>query len=153
MIASNRSGKRPGTPSSQRFTPTRPGHSKGFQGAQSTGVGLAHTEENLPAHTPDAAGGRPRRSRPLDQLQSCHEEVATPQATLPGDRRLLPQAGGGCPTTAWAMRLRPAGFPPRGEGVLDKYRDYYQFHQQRVAELKQQEANFTEAQKGLWTLF
>ena len=36
---------------------------------------------------------------------------------------------------------------------LDKYRDYYQFHQQRVAELKQQEANFTEAQKGIWSLF
>ncbi|MGL4507448.1 MAG: methyl-accepting chemotaxis protein, partial [Aeromonas sobria] len=34
-----------------------------------------------------------------------------------------------------------------------KYQDYYQFHLQRVAEVKQQAALFTETQRSLWQLF
>lgn len=91
----------------------------------------------------------------LDQLQSfANEEVATPQDQLPGDRRLLlKQVGDAYNSLSNALSaLRDfliSGDPEYGT----KYQDYYQFHQQRVAELKQQQANFSEAQKSLWSLF
>ena len=139
----------------QRFTPDLTRALKDFKGAQSQVWALAHTEENLPAHTLMLLEAGPLAESALDQLQSfANEEVATPQATLPGDRRLLLKQVGDAYNSLGNALSALRDFLISGEKeYLDKYRDYYQFHQQRVAELKQQEANFTEAQKGLWTLF
>lgn len=74
----------------QRFAPDLTRALKDFKGAQSQVWALAHTEENLPAHTLMLLEAGPLAESALDQLQSfANEEVATPQATLPGDRRLL----------------------------------------------------------------
>ncbi|WP_221365790.1 methyl-accepting chemotaxis protein [Aeromonas caviae] len=139
----------------QRFTPDLTRALKDFKGAQSQVWALAHTEENLPAHTLMLLEAGPLAESALDQLQSfANEEVATPQATLPGDRRLLLKQVGDAYNSLGNALSALRDFLISGEKeYLDKYRDYYQFHQQRVAELKQQEVNFTEAQKGLWTLF
>ncbi|AXB01359.1 MULTISPECIES: methyl-accepting chemotaxis protein [Aeromonas] len=139
----------------QRFTPDLTRALKDFKGAQSQVWALAHTEENLPAHTLMLLEAGPLAESALDQLQSfANEEVATPQVTLPGDRRLLLKQVGDAYNSLGNALSALRDFLISGEKeYLDKYRDYYQFHQQRVAELKQQEANFTEAQKGLWTLF
>jgi len=129
----------------QQFTPALAQSLKAFKGHQEQVWAIAHTEENLPAHTEAA----------LDQLQSfANEEVATPQDQLPGDRRLLlKQVGDAYNSLSNALSaLRDfliSGDPEYGI----KYQDYYQFHQQRVAELKQQQASFSEAQKSLWSLF
>ena len=128
---------------------------KTFKGAQEKVWALAHTEENLPAHSLMLLEAGPLAEAALDQLQSiANEEVATPQAQLPGDRRLLLKLVGdaynGLANALSALR----DFLISGDQeYLEKYQGYYQFHLQRVAELKQQQANFTEAQKGLWTLF
>ena len=117
VIASSRSGKMPNAIDRQRFTPDLTRALQGFQGGTVTGVGPgSHRREPARPH-PDAAGGRPLAESALDQLQSfANEEVATPQATLPGDRRLLLKQVG-MPTTAWAMRSPPCRISSsRGEG-------------------------------------
>jgi len=139
----------------QQFTPALAQSLKAFKGHQEQVWAIAHTEENLPAHTLMLLEAGPLAEAALDQLQSfANEEVATPQDQLPGDRRLLlKQVGDAYNSLSNALSaLRDfliSGDPEYGT----KYQDYYQFHQQRVAELKQQQANFSEAQKSLWSLF
>ncbi|MDM5103165.1 methyl-accepting chemotaxis protein [Aeromonas salmonicida] len=139
----------------QQFTPALAQSLKAFKGRQEQVWVIAHTEENLPAHTLMLLEAGPLAEAALDQLQSfANEEVATPQDQLPGDRRLLlKQVGDAYNSLSNALSaLRDfliSGDPEYGT----KYQDYYQFHQQRVAELKQQQANFSEAQKSLWSLF
>ncbi|MUG28449.1 methyl-accepting chemotaxis protein [Aeromonas salmonicida] len=139
----------------QQFTPALAQSLKAFKGRQEHVWTIAHTEENLPAHTLMLLEAGPLAEAALDQLQSfANEEVATPQDQLPGDRRLLlKQVGDAYNSLSNALSaLRDfliSGDPEYGT----KYQDYYQFHQQRVAELKQQQANFSEAQKSLWSLF
>ncbi|UUI61936.1 methyl-accepting chemotaxis protein [Aeromonas salmonicida] len=139
----------------QQFTPALAQSLKAFKGRQEQVWAIAHTEENLPAHTLMLLEAGPLAEAALDQLQSfTNEEVATPQDQLPGDRRLLlKQVGDAYNSLSNALSaLRDfliSGDPEYGT----KYQDYYQFHQQRVAELKQQQANFSEAQKSLWSLF
>ncbi|MDR7020853.1 methyl-accepting chemotaxis protein [Aeromonas salmonicida] len=139
----------------QQFTPALAQSLKAFKGRQEQAWAIAHTEENLPAHTLMLLEAGPLAEAALDQLQSfANEEVATPQDQLPGDRRLLlKQVGDAYNSLSNALSaLRDfliSGDPEYGT----KYQDYYQFHQQRVAELKQQQAHFSEAQKSLWLLF
>ncbi|CAJ1834887.1 methyl-accepting chemotaxis protein [Aeromonas salmonicida] len=139
----------------QQFTPALAQSLKAFKGRQEQVWAIAHTEENLPAHTLMLLEAGPLAEAALDQLQSfANEEVATPQDQLPGDRRLLlKQVGDAYNSLSNALSaLRDfliSGDPEYGT----KYQDYYQFHQQRVAELKQQQAHFSEAQKSLWSLF
>ncbi|WP_426009905.1 methyl-accepting chemotaxis protein [Aeromonas salmonicida] len=139
----------------QQFTPALAQSLKAFKGRQEQAWAIAHTEENLPAHTLMLLEAGPLAEAALDQLQSfANEEVATPQDQLPGDRRLLlKQVGDAYNSLSNALSaLRDfliSGDPEYGT----KYQDYYQFHQQRVAELKQQQAHFSEAQKSLWSLF
>ena len=139
----------------QGFTPALSRALKSFKGAQEKVWALAHTEDNLPAHTLMLLEAGPLAEAALDQLQSiANEEVATPQMTLPGDRRLLlKQVGDAYNGLANALSALRDFLISGDKEYRDKYQDYYQFHLQRVAELKQQQANFTEAQKGLWTLF
>ncbi|ARW83494.1 methyl-accepting chemotaxis protein [Aeromonas salmonicida] len=139
----------------QQFTPALAQSLKAFKGRQEQVWAIAHTEENLPAHTLMLLEAGPLAEAALDQLQSfANEEVATPQDQLPGDRRLLlKQVGDAYNSLSNALSaLRDfliSGDPEYGT----KYQDYYQFHQQRVAELKQQQANFSEAQRSLLSLF
>lgn len=128
---------------------------KGFKAQQQRVWALAHREDNLPAHRLMLLEAGPLAEAALDQLQSfANEEVATPQDLLPGDRRLLlKQVGDAYNGLANALSALRDFLISGEKEYLDKYRDYYQFHQQRVAELKQQQTHFTEAQKGLWTLF
>ncbi|MEG0008865.1 MAG: methyl-accepting chemotaxis protein [Aeromonas sp.] len=139
----------------QSLTPALSKSLKGFKGEQEKVWALAHTEENLPAHSLMLLEAGPLAEAALDQLQSfANEEVATPQAELPGDRRLLlKQVGDAYNSLANALSALRDFLISGDKEYLGKYQDYYQFHQQRVAELKQQQANFTEAQKGLWALF
>jgi len=139
----------------QGFTPALSRALKSFKGAQEKVWALAHTEDNLPAHTLMLLEAGPLAEAALDQLQSiANEEVATPQEALPGDRRLLlKQVGDAYNGLANALSALRDFLISGDKEYRDKYQDYYQFHLQRVAELKQQQANFTEAQKGLWTLF
>ncbi|MDI3430759.1 methyl-accepting chemotaxis protein [Aeromonas sp. V90_14] len=139
----------------QQFTAELARSLKAFKTSQQKVWDIAHTDENLPAHTLMLQEAGPLAESALDQLQSfANEEVATPQDQLPGDRRLLLKQVGdaynGLSNALSALRdFLISGDPD----YRTKYQDYYQFHQQRVAELKQQEANFTEAQKGIWSLF
>ncbi|MBC6486830.1 methyl-accepting chemotaxis protein [Aeromonas hydrophila] len=139
----------------QQFTAELTRSLKAFKTSQQKVWDIAHTDENLPAHTLMLQEAGPLAESALDQLQSfANEEVATPQDQLPGDRRLLLKQVGdaynGLSNALSALRdFLISGDPD----YRTKYQDYYQFHQQRVAELKQQEANFTEAQKGIWLLF
>lgn len=139
----------------QTFSPALAQSLKTFKSQQEKVWTLAHREENLPAHSLMLLEAGPLAEAALDQLQSfANEEVATPQAQLPGDRRLLlKQVGDAYNSLANALSaLRD--FLISGEPEYQaKYQDYYQFHLQRVAELKQQQAQFTEAQQGLWALF
>ncbi|MFC5706492.1 HAMP domain-containing methyl-accepting chemotaxis protein [Aeromonas eucrenophila] len=139
----------------QTFTPALTQSLKAFKGAQEKVWAIAHTEENLPAHSLMLLEAGPLAEAALDQLQSfANEEVATSQAELPGDRRLLlKQVGDAYNGLANALSALRDFLISGDKEYRDKYQDYYQFHLQRVAELKQQEANFTEAQKGLWALF
>lgn len=139
----------------QPFTPALAQSLKAFKGNQEKVWAIAHTEENLPAHTLMLLEAGPLAESALDQLQSfANEEVATPQDQLPGDRRLLLKQVGdaynGLSNALSALRDFLISGDPE---YRTKYQDYYQFHQQRVAEVKQQQANFTEAEKGLWSLF
>ncbi|QKF98483.1 methyl-accepting chemotaxis protein [Aeromonas hydrophila] len=139
----------------QQFTTELARSLKAFKTSQQKVWDIAQTDENLPAHTLMLQEAGPLAESALDQLQSfANEEVATPQDQLPGDRRLLLKQVGdaynGLSNALSALRdFLISGDPD----YRTKYQDYYQFHQQRVAELKQQEANFTEAQKGIWSLF
>ncbi|CAD7517191.1 methyl-accepting chemotaxis protein [Aeromonas hydrophila] len=139
----------------QQFTAELTRSLKAFKTSQQKVWDIAHTDENLPAHTLMLQEAGPLAESALDQLQSfANEEVATPQDQLPGDRRLLLKQVGdaynGLSNALSALRdFLISGDPD----YRTKYQDYYQFHQQRVAELKQQEANFTESQKGIWSLF
>ncbi|UXB13312.1 methyl-accepting chemotaxis protein [Aeromonas dhakensis] len=139
----------------QQFTAELARSLKAFKTSQQKVWDIAQTDENLPAHTLMLQEAGPLAESALDQLQSfANEEVATPQDQLPGDRRLLLKQVGdaysGLSNALSALRdFLISGDPD----YRTKYQDYYQFHQQRVAELKQQEANFTEAQKGIWSLF
>ncbi|MCH7371867.1 methyl-accepting chemotaxis protein [Aeromonas sp. MR16] len=139
----------------QAFTPALTQSLKAFKGAQEKVWAIAHTEENLPAHSLMLLEAGPLAEAALDQLQSfANEEVATSQAELPGDRRLLlKQVGDAYNGLANALSALRDFLISGDKEYRDKYQDYYQFHLQRVAELRQQEANFTEAQKGLWALF
>jgi methyl-accepting chemotaxis protein len=116
---------------------------------------LAHTDDNLPAHTLMLQEAGPLAEAALDQLQSfTNEEVASEESLLPGDRRrLLKQVGdayNGLSNALSALR----DYLISGEAdYRQKYQDYYQFHRQRVAEIGGQAADFTEAQKRLWGLF
>ena len=116
---------------------------------------LAHTDDNFPAHTLMLQEAGPLAEAALDQLQSfTNEEVASEESQLSGDRRrLLKQVGdayNGLSNALSALR----DYLISGEGdYRQKYQDYYQFHRQRVAEIKGQAADFTEAQKRLWDLF
>ncbi len=91
----------------------------------------------------------------LDQLQSfANEEVATPQEQLTGDRRmLLKQVGDAYNSLANALSALWDFLISGDPEYRSKYQDYYQFHLQRVAEVKQQAALFTEIQRSLWQLF
>ncbi|WP_323938638.1 HAMP domain-containing methyl-accepting chemotaxis protein [Aeromonas hydrophila] len=139
----------------QQFTAELTRSLKAFKTSQQKVWDIAHTDENLPAHTLMLQEAGPLAESALDQLQSfANEEVATPQDQLPGDRRLLLKQVGdaynGLSNALSALRdFLISGDPD----YRTKYQDYYQFHQQRVTELKLQEANFTEAQKGIWSLF
>ncbi|MFM4997007.1 methyl-accepting chemotaxis protein [Aeromonas sanarellii] len=139
----------------QSFTPDLTRSLRGFKEAQEKVWALAHTEDNLPAHTLMLLEAGPLAEAALDQLQSiANEEVATPQDQLPGDRRLLlKQVGDAYNGLANALSALRDFLISGEKAYRDKYQDYYQFHLQRVAEIKQQQASFTEAQKGLWTLF
>ncbi|MGY6038343.1 methyl-accepting chemotaxis protein [Aeromonas sp. AE23HZ002T15] len=139
----------------QSFKPALVQSLKGFKASQEKVWALAHTEENLPAHSLILLEAGPLAEAALDQLQSfANEEVATPQADLPGDRRLLlKQVGDAYNGLANALSALRDFLISGEKEYQEKYQGYYQFHLQRVAELKQQEANFSEAQKGLWALF
>ncbi|HEH9430728.1 TPA: methyl-accepting chemotaxis protein [Aeromonas sobria] len=116
---------------------------------------LAQSEENLPAHTLMLQEAGPLAEAALDQLQSfANEEVATPQEQLTGDRRmLLKQVGDAYNSLANALSALRDFLISGDPEYRSKYQDYYQFHQQRVAEVKQQAALFTETQRSLWQLF
>ncbi|PKQ81482.1 chemotaxis protein [Aeromonas sobria] len=116
---------------------------------------LAQSEENLPAHTLMLQEAGPLAEAALDQLQSfANEEVATPQEQLSGDRRmLLKQVGDAYNSLANALSALRDFLISGDPEYRSKYQDYYQFHQQRVAEVKQQAALFTETQRSLWQLF
>ena len=139
----------------QAFSPALAKSLETFKSHQDKVWTIAQSEENLPAHTQMLQEAGPLAEAALDQLQSfANEEVATPQDQLSGDRRmLLKQVGDAYNGLANALSALRDFLISGDPEYRSKYQDYYQFHQQRVAELKQQEANFTEAQKGLWTLF
>ena len=139
----------------QAFVPALTQALKAFKGKQEKVWALAHTEENLPAHSLMLLEAGPLAEAALDQLQSfANEEVATPQAELPGDRRLLlKQVGDAYNGLANALSALRDFLISGDKEYQAKYQDYYQFHLQRVAELKQQQGQFTEAEQGLWALF
>ena len=139
----------------QAFTPALTRALEAFKGKQEKVWALAHTEENLPAHSLMLLEAGPLAEAALDQLQSfANEEVATPQAELPGDRRLLlKQVGDAYNGLANALSALRDFLISGDKEYQAKYQDYYQFHLQRVAELKQQQGQFTEAEQGLWALF
>ncbi|MCX7127364.1 methyl-accepting chemotaxis protein [Aeromonas sp.] len=116
---------------------------------------IAQSEENLPAHTLMLQEAGPLAEAALDQLQSfANEEVATPQDQLTGDRRmLLKQVGDAYNSLANALSALRDFLIYGDPEYRSKYQDYYQFHLQRVAEVKQQAALFTETQRSLWQLF
>ena len=116
---------------------------------------IAQSEENLPAHTLMLQEAGPLAEAALDQLQSfANEEVATPQEQLTGDRRmLLKQVGDAYNSLANALSALRDFLISGDPEYRSKYQDYYQFHLQRVAEVKQQAALFTETQRSLWQLF
>ena len=81
----------------------------------------------------------PWRSRPSISCSLLPEEVATPQVTLPGDRRLLlKQVGDAYNSLGNALSALPGISSSRGErSTWTSTGTTTQFHQQRVAELKQ----------------
>ncbi|MGL6336168.1 methyl-accepting chemotaxis protein [Aeromonas jandaei] len=128
---------------------------KSFKSHQEKVWAIAHTEENLPAHTLMLQEAGPLAEAALDQLQSfANEEVATPQDQLSGDRRmLLKQVGDAYNSLANALSALRDFLISGDPEYRSKYEDYYKFHQQRVAELKQQSTLFSETERSLWQLF
>ncbi|QWL64797.1 methyl-accepting chemotaxis protein [Aeromonas jandaei] len=128
---------------------------KSFKSHQEKVWAIAHTEENLPAHTLMLQEAGPLAEAALDQLQSfANEEVATPQDQLSGDRRmLLKQVGDAYNSLANALSALRDFLISGDPEYRSKYEDYYKFHQQRVAELKQQSSLFSETERSLWQLF
>jgi len=126
-----------------------------FKANQEKVWNIAQSEENLPAHTLMLQEAGPLAEAALDQLQSfANEEVATPQAQLAGDRRmLLKQVGDAYNSLANALSALRDFLISGDPEYRSKYEDYYQFHLQRVAEVKQQAALFTDTQQSLWQLF
>ncbi|MFB2862425.1 methyl-accepting chemotaxis protein [Aeromonas sp. MdU4] len=139
----------------QQFTPSLAQSLNTFKSRQEKIWAIAQSEENLPAHTLMLQEAGPLAEAALDQLQSfANEEVATPQAQLSGDRRLLlKQVGDAYNSLANALSALRDFLISGDPEYRNKYQDYYQFHQQRVAELKLQSALFTETQRSLWQLF
>ncbi|MGL4795245.1 methyl-accepting chemotaxis protein [Aeromonas jandaei] len=128
---------------------------KSFKSSQEKVWVIAHTEENLPAHTLMLQEAGPLAEAALDQLQSfANEEVATPQDQLSGDRRmLLKQVGDAYNSLSNALSALRDFLISGDPEYRSKYEDYYKFHQQRVAELKQQSSLFSETERSLWQLF
>ncbi|CAJ1801077.1 hypothetical protein PEKONANI_01275 [Aeromonas jandaei] len=128
---------------------------KSFKSSQEKVWAIAHTEENLPAHTLMLQEAGPLAEAALDQLQSfANEEVATPQGQLSGDRRmLLKQVGDAYNSLSNALSALRDFLISGDPEYRSKYEDYYKFHQQRVAELKQQSSLFSETERSLWQLF
>ncbi|WP_421194375.1 methyl-accepting chemotaxis protein [Aeromonas jandaei] len=128
---------------------------KSFKSSQEKVWAIAHTEENLPAHTLMLQEAGPLAEAALDQLQSfANEEVATPQDQLSGDRRmLLKQVGDAYNSLSNALSALRDFLISGDPEYRNKYEDYYKFHQQRVAELKQQSSLFSETERSLWQLF
>ena len=128
---------------------------KSFKSSQEKVWAIAHTEENLPAHTLMLQEAGPLAEAALDQLQSfANEEVATPQDQLSGDRRmLLKQVGDAYNSLSNALSALRDFLISGDPEYRSKYEDYYKFHQQRVAELKQQSSLFSETERSLWQLF
>lgn len=128
---------------------------KSFKSSQEKVWAIAHTEENLPAHTLMLQEAGPLAEAALDQLQSfANEEVATPQNQLSGDRRmLLKQVGDAYNSLSNALSALRDFLISGDPEYRSKYEDYYKFHQQRVAELKQQSSLFSETERSLWQLF
>ncbi|MGY3922442.1 methyl-accepting chemotaxis protein [Aeromonas jandaei] len=128
---------------------------KSFKSSQEKVWAIAHTEENLPAHTLMLQEAGPLAEAALDQLQSfANEEVATPQDQLSGDRRmLLKQVGDAYNSLSNALSALRDFLISGDPEYRSKYEDYYKFHQQRVAELKLQSSLFSETERSLWQLF
>lgn len=140
---------------SQRFDVGLVQSLKSFKSSQEKVWAIAHTEENLPAHTLMLQEAGPLAEAALDQLQSfANEEVATPQDQLSGDRRmLLKQVGDAYNSLSNALSALRDFLISGDLEYRSKYEDYYKFHQQRVAELKQQSSLFSETERSLWQLF
>ncbi len=139
----------------QTFSPALSQSLGTFKSHQEKVWAIAQSEENLPAHTLMLQEAGPLAEAALDQLQSfANEEVGTPQDQLSGDRRmLLKQVGDAYNSLANALSALRDFLISGDPEYRSKYQDYYQFHQQRVAEVKQQAALFTDTQKSLWQLF
>ncbi|MGL4250185.1 MAG: HAMP domain-containing methyl-accepting chemotaxis protein [Aeromonas sp.] len=139
----------------QQFNAELAGLLTRFKENQQKAWAIAHTDENLPAHTMMLQEAGPLAEAALDQLQSfANEEVATSQSELSGDRRmLLKQVGDAYNSLANALSALRDYLISGDPDYRDKYQDYYQFHQQRVAELRQQSVIFSETQRSLWQLF
>ncbi|MGL5155299.1 MAG: HAMP domain-containing methyl-accepting chemotaxis protein, partial [Aeromonas veronii] len=139
----------------QAFSPALAKSLETFKSNQEKVWTIAQSEENLPAHTLMLQEAGPLAEAALDQLQSfANEEVGTPQDQLSGDRRmLLKQVGDAYNSLANALSALRDFLISGDPEYRSKYQDYYQFHQQRVAEVKQQAALFTDTQQSLWQLF
>ena len=139
----------------QTFSPALAQSLETFKSHQEKVWAIAQSEENLPAHTLMLQEAGPLAEAALDQLQSfANEEVGTPQEQLSGDRRmLLKQVGDAYNSLANALSALRDFLISGDPEYRSKYQDYYQFHQQRVAEVKQQAALFTDTQQSLWQLF
>ncbi|MFQ1955326.1 methyl-accepting chemotaxis protein [Aeromonas veronii] len=139
----------------QAFSPALAQSLETFKSHQEQVWTIAQSEENLPAHTLMLQEAGPLAEAALDQLQSfANEEVATPQDQLSGDRRmLLKQVGDAYNSLANSLSALRDFLISGDPEYRSKYQDYYQFHQQRVAEVKQQAALFTDTQQSLWQLF
>ncbi|MFM5467855.1 methyl-accepting chemotaxis protein [Aeromonas veronii] len=139
----------------QAFSPALAKSLETFKSHQEKVWTIAQSEENLPAHTLMLQEAGPLAEAALDQLQSfANEEVGTPQDQLSGDRRmLLKQVGDAYNSLANALSALRDFLISGDPEYRRKYQDYYQFHQQRVAEVKQQAALFTDTQQSLWQLF
>ncbi|MFM4718592.1 methyl-accepting chemotaxis protein [Aeromonas bivalvium] len=126
-----------------------------FKASQQRVWDLAHTDDNLPAHTLMLQEAGPLAEAALDQLQSfTNEEVATEEIGLSGDRRrLLKQVGDAYNGLSNALSALRDYLISGEDDYRQKYLDYYQFHRQRVQEIAGQAAHFTEAQQTLWGLF
>ncbi|WP_060584390.1 methyl-accepting chemotaxis protein [Aeromonas schubertii] len=116
---------------------------------------LAHSDENLPAHTLMLQEAGPLAEAALDQLQSlANEEVAAPAGSLPGDRRqFLKLVGDAYNSLSNALSALRDFLITGSPDYLQKFRDYQAFHRQRVTELDARNAEMSQTQRDLWPLF